>query len=69
MEKMSVIAIALVTFLVINFLYSKVLRVYVKKEFGKKWLTIWGNKVYFWQSSIFVSSAGTFLVMYLFRMF
>ncbi|WP_299430247.1 hypothetical protein [uncultured Maribacter sp.] len=68
MEKMSgVIAIALVTFLVINFLYSKVLRVYVKKEFGKKWLTIWGNKVYFWQSSIFVSSAGTFLIMYFFK--
>lgn len=67
MEKMSVIAIALVTFLVINFLYSKVLRVYVKNKFGKKWLTIWGNKVYFWQSSIFVSSAGTFLILYLFK--
>jgi len=66
MEKISVIA--LVTFLVINFLYSKVLRIYVKKEFGKKWLTIWGNKVYFWQSCIFVSSAGTFLILYLFKL-
>jgi hypothetical protein len=65
MEKNWIIAIAI--FLLINFLYSKVLKEYVKKEFGKKWLKIWGNKVYFWQSSIFISTVGTVLIMYLLK--
>ena len=67
MEKIWIITIAIAIFLVINFLYIKSLKGYVKKEFGRKWLTIWGNKVYFWQSSIFVSTAGTFLIMYILK--
>jgi len=41
---------------------------FVKESFGKKWLSVWGNKVYFWQSSIFVSTAGTALAMYLLKL-
>ncbi|MCB0458701.1 MAG: hypothetical protein KDC74_01620 [Flavobacteriaceae bacterium] len=67
MGKIWIITIAVAIFLIINLLYSKILKDYVKKAFGKKWLNTWGNKLYFWQSSIFVSTAGTFLIMYLLK--
>lgn len=67
MEKILLVVIALVVFTVLNFLCRKSLKVYVIKKFGKNWLKPWGNKVYYWQSSIFVSTAGTFLVMYLLK--
>lgn len=40
---------------------------YVRKAFGKKWLRVYGNKLYFWQSSIFVSSATTVFIMYVLK--
>ena len=58
------IAIAIVIFLVLNFLFYRILDGYVTESYGKKWLTVWGNKLYFWQSLIFVSTFGTFLIMY-----
>lgn len=67
MNNFWIITIAIAIFLIFNFLYYKGMNGYVKKSFGKKWLGIWGNKVYFWQSSIFVSTAGTFLVLYLLK--
>jgi len=67
MEKIWIITIAVAIFLIISFLYNKILNSYIRKTFGKKWLTVWGNKVYFWQSSIFVSTAGTALIMYLLK--
>ena len=67
MEKMWAIIIALVLFVSINLLYSKVLKKYVAKAFGEKWLKVWGNKVYFWQSSIFVSTAGTVLILFVLK--
>lgn len=67
MEKIWIITIAITIFLIINLLYYKSLNAYVGKAFGKKWLKIWGNKVYFWQSSIFVSTGGTLLIMYLLK--
>ena len=67
MEKIWIITIAITFFLIINLLYYKSLNAYVGKAFGKKWLKIWGNKVYFWQGSIFVSTGGTLLIMYLLK--
>ena len=67
MEKNRIIIVAVVIFLIINLLYSKILKDYVSKAFGKKWLTAWGNKLYFWQSSLFVSIAGTVLIMFLLK--
>jgi len=64
MNNFWIITTAITIFLIINFLYYKSMKGYVKDSFGKKWLSIYGNKVYFWQSSIFVSTAGTLLVMY-----
>ncbi len=67
MNKIWIIITAIAIFLIINFLYYKIMKGYVKESFGKKWLSVWGNKVYFWQSSIFVSTTGTALAMYLLK--
>ena len=67
MEKIWIIIVAVAIFLLINVLYSKILKDYVQKAFGKKWLTAWGNKLYFWQSSLFVSITGTVLILYLLK--
>lgn len=58
------IAIAVVIFLIINFIFYISLNVYYKNEFGKKMWKLGGGKVYFWQASIFVSTGGTALIMY-----
>jgi hypothetical protein len=67
MEKTWIILIAIATFLTINLVYYKSMKGYVGKAFGKKWLKISGNKLYFWQSSIFVSTGGTFLIMFILK--
>ena len=41
---------------------------YVSEAFGKKWLMIWGNKFYFWQSLLFMSIAGTVFIMFLLKL-
>ncbi|WP_324719664.1 hypothetical protein [Salinimicrobium sp. HB62] len=67
MHKIWIILPATAIFLLINLIYYISMSAYVGNAFGKKWLKIWGNKVYFWQSSIFVSTGGTFLVNYLLK--
>ena len=67
MNKIWIIITAIVIFLIINFLYYKSMKGFVRESFGKKWLSVRGNKVYFWQSSVFVSTAGTALAMYLLK--
>ena len=67
MEKIWVVVIAIVIFSILSILFYISMKGYVSEAFGKKWLTIWGNKVYFWQSLIFVSTAGTVLLLYLLK--
>ena len=67
MEKIWMIIIAALTFTVLSVLFYKVMKGYVQEEFGKKWLRVWGNKVYFWQSLIFVSIAGTAMIMFVLK--
>ncbi len=67
MEKIWLITTAGVIFFLLNFLFYKALHVVYKKEFGKKMWKSGGVKVYFWQASIFASSAGTALIMYLLK--
>jgi hypothetical protein len=69
MENMQIILIAIVILILMGFLFHRILRGYVREEFGKKWLTIWGNKLYFWQSLVFMSMAGTVFTMYLLKWF
>lgn len=58
-----IIAIGTGVFVIVGFLFYNIMKGYVRESFGKKWLSIWGNKLYFWQSLIFVSMAGTALIM------
>ncbi len=67
MDNIRIIAIAVVIFLLLNAIFYRILNGYVTEAYGKKWLTLWGNKLYFWQSMIFMSTAGTALVMYLLK--
>ena len=67
MENIWIILITLIIFLAMSLLFYRILKGYVKEEFGKKWLTLWGNKLYFWQSLIFMSMAGTVLILYLLK--
>ncbi len=69
MEKIWIIIIAIAIFLILNFLFYKSLYGYVKKEVGEKmWkIGIGGNKFGFWQSSMFFSTAGTALILYILK--
>ena len=65
MDKIWVIIIGIAVFSVLAFLFYQSMRGYVRTNYGKKWLKLWGNKLYFWQSLIFMSLAGTVLIMFL----
>ena len=67
MDNIWLLLLAIGTFLVLSLIFYRIMRGYVKESFGKKWLTLWGNKVYFWQSLIFMSTAGTFLILFLLK--
>lgn len=67
MDKIWIAAIAIGSFLIFSFLFYQLMKGYVKESFGKKWLTVWGNKVYFWQSLIFMSASGTALLLILLK--
>ncbi len=67
MENIWVIVIAILIFSILSMLFYISMKGYVSEAFGKKWLTLWGNKVYFWQSLIFVSTAGTVVILYLLK--
>lgn len=67
MEKIWIITIAVAIFLIINFLFYKTLNVYYKNEFGKKMWKLGGTRVFFWQGSVFVSTVGTALILYLLK--
>ncbi len=67
MNKIWIIITVIAIFLIINFLYYKSMKGFIRESLGKKWLSVWGNKVYFWQSSIFVSTAGTALAIYILK--
>ena len=53
--------------MILGFLFYHVLKGYVKESLGKRWLSVWGNKLYFWQGLIFVSVAGTVLIVFLLK--
>lgn len=67
MDKTWIIIIAIAILLAVGFLSYHFLRGYVKESIGKKWLSIWGNRLYFWQSLLFLSVSGTVLIMFLLK--
>lgn len=67
MEGIWTILTASAIFVAMGFLFYFAMRGYVTENYGKKWLTLWGNKLYFWQSLLFVSIASTALLLFLLR--
>ena len=67
MEKVGLIVLAIVIFSILGIIFYMSMKGYVSEAYGKKWLTLWGNKLYFWQSLIFISIAGTVLILYLLK--
>ncbi|MEM7186079.1 MAG: hypothetical protein AAF466_05410 [Bacteroidota bacterium] len=67
MDKSWIILIAGVLFLVWSVFIYRSMRSFVREKFGNLWLKNWGNKVYFWQSLLFTSMAGTALVLFLLK--
>jgi len=65
MENSSIIIIGLIVFVILSFLFYKSMRKYVDKSYGKKWAKLWGNKLYFWQSLLFMSLLCTAIVLYI----
>lgn len=59
--------LAAAIFSTLIYFYSRALRGYVADNYGENWLSVWGNKLYFWQSLIFSSLASMLIVMYLLR--
>ena len=67
MEENWIIALAFAIFILLNFIFYKSFNAYYKKEIGKKMWKLGGARVYFWQESIFVSTFGTALIIYLLK--
>lgn len=61
MEKVLIIAAPI--FLVIIFLYWKITIGSFKKEYGKKRRKIWGQRTFYWQDAIYISTGVTILIM------
>lgn len=64
---MWIVAIAVLIFLLMNFVHYIALSDYVKKIGGKNMWKTWVGRLYFWQSSIITSSAATLFVMFLLK--
>ena len=67
MQPIWIIAISAAIFIAVSVVLYKIMNNYVEESYGKKWLTLWGNKLYFWQSLLFSSMLSTALIMYLLK--
>ena len=67
MQPIWIIAISAAIFIAVSVVLYKIMNNYVHESYGKKWLTLWGNKLYFWQSLLFSSMLSTALIMYLLK--
>ncbi|EIJ38265.1 hypothetical protein JoomaDRAFT_1249 [Galbibacter orientalis DSM 19592] len=64
---MWIAVITTLIFIIINFVHYIVLNGYAKKVGGKKMWKTWGGRLYFWQSSIITSTAGTLFVIFILK--
>ena len=59
--------IAIILFIIITFLFWRLTKGYLKKEYGEKNWKNWGSRLFYWQGAIFTSTGLTFLIMYLLK--
>lgn len=59
----SILIIALVVFLLTAFLIWKTTSGPIKKEFGEKRWKLWGQRTFYWQEVIYLSTGITYLFL------
>ena len=64
MENISVIGIALLIFLIFGFIFYKLFRATVKKEYGSKMYAHWPTQLSLWQTVILYSTVLTTIVLF-----
>ncbi|MFQ3172932.1 MAG: hypothetical protein ACI8W0_000012 [Flavobacterium sp.] len=67
MEKIWIIVIAILLFLISNLIFWRITAVHRKKEYGKKMWKLLGARTYYWQASIYISTGATILIMFLLK--
>ncbi len=67
MEKIWILLIAILIFLVTAFLFWKLIGVDAKKEYGTKKWNHWPTRLSYWQGLVLYSAGFTFLIMFLLK--
>jgi len=67
MGKTLIILLIVSLFLTITFLVWKLTVKRYKKEFGEKRRKIWGQKTFYWESVIGISTGVTFVIVFLLK--
>lgn len=67
MDKIWILLIAVLIFIVSTFLFLKFGGRYYKKEYGKKMWKQWPTRLYNWQAAIFYGVVLTMIVMFLLK--
>lgn len=67
MEKIWILLIAILIFLVFAFLFWRLIGLNAKKEYGTKMWKHWPTRLSFWQALIFYSGGFTLLTMSLLK--
>lgn len=65
MENTELIGIVFLTFLVILFIYWKTTIGHFKREYGEKRRKLWGQRTFYWEGAIIISSLLTILIIYI----
>ncbi|MFI1743443.1 hypothetical protein [Thalassobellus sediminis] len=65
MEKFWIVAITILIFTIITFLYWKLTNAFGKNEYGEKMWKNWGTRMYYWTGAIMVSGGITVGIIYL----
>ncbi len=65
MDKIWILLMAVLIFLVVAFLFWKLVGVDAKKEYGTKMWNHWPTRLYYWQALVLYSTGITILIMLL----
>lgn len=67
MEKIWIIGISVLLFLIITFIYWKLTSGYAEKEYGKKMWRQWGTRTFYWSGALFTSGGITVMIIFLLK--
>ncbi len=62
-----ILVIAAMIFSIVLFLFWKLTIGPVKKEYGEKRWKLWGQRTFYWQDAIYISTGITCLLLFLLR--